>query len=172
MEESTADQTAILEEEVPSTTAAENLNTKANATEADDSAKPENISMESTGHDTSLDSSGKKTTRKKTIDRGLDGNYWGQIAAIASTSSKRKRKTVERLYVGDISLIGDDEGTKDNDDDIKSVNEGKEEEEEVKERSRERQKSSDRKIFYKQKSFIAVRNESSKQNFLFSTQLD
>jgi DNA helicase IV len=82
--------------------------------------KQENISMESNENnnttDTSFDSSGKKL-RRRTVNRGLDGNYWGKIEMLVETKPKRKRKTVERLYVGDAVLnIDDDEDTKDVDD--------------------------------------------------------
>ena len=121
--------------------------------------KQENISMESNENnnttDTSFDSSGKKL-RRRTVNRGLDGNYWGKIEMLVETKPKRKRKTVERLYVGDAVLnIDDDEDTKDVDD---KKSETRLPIEDKKERP------SNRKIFYKQKTFVAVRNESSMFN--------
>jgi hypothetical protein len=123
--------------------------------------KQENISIESNENnnttDTSFDSSGKKL-RRRTVNRGLDGNYWGKIEMLVETKPKRKRKTVERLYVGDAVLnIEDDEDTKDTDD-------KKSETRLPIEDKKERPQSSNRKIFYKQKTFIAVRNESSMFN--------
>ena len=101
-------------------------------------------------NDTSLDSGGKKV-RKRTVDRGLDGNYWGKIAAIACSNTKRKRKTVERLYVNDIALNLEDENSRDNEDNIET----KKVHDEIK-KEKERQQSS-RKVFYKQKTFILSR---------------
>jgi hypothetical protein len=74
---------------------------------------------------------------------------------LVETKPKRKRKTVERLYVGDAVLnIEDDEDTDDKKSETRLAIEGK----------KERPQSSNRKIFYKQKTFIAVRNESSMFN--------
>jgi hypothetical protein len=115
-------------------------------------------------NDTSIDSGGgggKGRLRKRTINLGLDGNYWGQLSAVVSTS-KRKRKTVDRLYVGDVVSNVDDDTTKDNDDNVsetKSIQSNK------KEPTMEVKKDSiqhpNRKRLYKQKAFITVRNESS-----------
>ena len=130
------------------------------------STKPENISVESfennnTTTDTSFDSGGRKS-RRRTVNLGLDGNYWGKMETLVEAKPKRKRKTVERLYVGDVLLSVEDEGTKE--EEVKSEKRLPKEEN----KEKEGKQSVNRKIFYKQKSFVAVRNESSMLNLKLS----